>query len=401
MLSLAASPRGGDGGRLALGTSQGLLLLWRADTAEPLASLAVSPAATLTATPHAATERGGGGRSAAAEESQWVEQLAWSPDGSSIAAAAGHHCAVARRGGAALECSTAEEAAEKGAAQEEEAAGGPWCLEARHEVSGTVYALAVAPGTLDSASRVAVGAYGGVSWVGTSPASAAGSGKGGGEGGGEGGEGGEGCGRLQLGAAAVMSIALSPDGAMLAAGCLDRRVRLFELKAAEASRDWLGFGAAVSSVAWSCDGQWVAAAGGRTLLAVPRQWQPGQAPIVCELGPGDSRGAGARCEGIAWCPAPSSSPSPSSPSSPMWLAALDATGRAYLFSPPTTADFAMPRRAAPLATFAPPHEAPREAPRENPPQPRLAFATADDETPVLLLSRGGCVECMRLPPSKY
>ena len=80
----------------------------------------------------------------------------------------------------------------------------------------------------------------------------------------------------------------------------------------------------------------------------------------------------------------------------MSLAALDATGRAYLFSPPATADFAMPRRAAPLATFAPPHEAPREAPRDNLPQPRLAFATADHGAPVLLLSRGGWVECRRL-----
>ena len=77
----------------------------------------------------------------------------------------------------------------------------------------------------------------------------------------------------------------------------------------------------------------------------------------------------------------------------MSLAALDATGRAYLFSPPATADFAVPRRAAPLATFAPPHE----APRDTLPQPRLAFATAEDHgAPVLLLSRGGWLECRRL-----
>ena len=80
----------------------------------------------------------------------------------------------------------------------------------------------------------------------------------------------------------------------------------------------------------------------------------------------------------------------------MSLAALDATGRAYLFGPPATADFAVPRRAAPLATFAPPHEAPREAPRDTLPQPRLAFATAEDHgAPVLLLSRGGWLECRR------
>ena len=75
----------------------------------------------------------------------------------------------------------------------------------------------------------------------------------------------------------------------------------------------------------------------------------------------------------------------------MSLAALDATGRAYLFSPPATADFAVPRRAAPLATFAPPHE----TPRDTLPQPRLAFATADHGAPVLLLSRGGWLECRR------
>ena len=118
MLSLAASPRGDDGGRLALGTSQGLLLLWRADTGVPVASLAVSPAATPPAAPHAPGEEGGGARSAAAEEALWVGQLAWSPDGSCLAAAAGHHCAVARRGRAALDISAGEGAVGEGAVGE-------------------------------------------------------------------------------------------------------------------------------------------------------------------------------------------------------------------------------------------------------------------------------------------
>ena len=113
---------------------------------------------------------------------------------------------------------------------------------------GTVYALAFAPG---SRGGLAIGAYGGVTWAGTT-----------------GGD--DDDDRLALGAAAVLSMAMSPDGRLLAAGCLDKRVRLFALdgnsdddaaKAPQsASRDWIGFDGSVRAVAWSGDGGWLAAA---------------------------------------------------------------------------------------------------------------------------------------------
>ena len=41
---------------------------------------------------------------------------------------------------------------------------------------------------------------------------------------------------LTIGAAAVLSVAASPDGRQLAAGCLDRRVRVFPLVASDGSK---------------------------------------------------------------------------------------------------------------------------------------------------------------------
>ena len=329
-----------DGGRVALGTSTGRVLLWRAATGEPLASLAVSATSS-----DAASDAASGGR-----ESGWVERLAWSDDGGRLAAAAGREWLLVKMG--------SDDAPDRAAVEASGAAG------------GTVYALAFAPG---SRGGLAIGAYGGVTWAGMTA--------------------GDDGGSLALGAAAVLSMAMSPDGRLLAAGCLDKRVRLFALgggdddgdddgtaKAPEsASRDWVGFDGPVRTVAWSDDGSWLAAAGGRTLLAVPRRRKPGEAPTMCMM-PAGSGGA-ARCEALAWCAE--------------WLVVLDAQGRAHIFCP-ALADQAVPRRAAPLATL----EALDEASgSQEPSQPQLTCAAGPDGEPLLLISRSDRLECLRRRPA--
>ena len=333
VVSAMVAPSGAaDGGCVALGTSTGRVLLWRAATGEPLASFAVS----------AASDTASGGR-----ESCWVEQLAWSDDGSRLAAAAGRDWLLVMMGS--------------------DDGQGQFSVEASGAAGGTIYALAFAPG---SRGGLAIGAYGGVAWAGTA-----------------GGD--DDDGRLSLGAAAVLSMAMSPDGRLLAAGCLDKRVRLFALDGdgdddaakapRSASRDWIGFDGSVRAVAWSGDGGWLAAAGGRTLLAVPRQRKPGDAPTMCMMPTGS--GGAARCEALAWCAE--------------WLVVLDAQSRAHIFCP-ALADQAVPRRAAPLATLEPPDEA---SGSQEPSQPQLACASGPDGEPLLLISRGDRLECLRRRPA--
>jgi hypothetical protein len=93
---------------------------------------------------------------------------------------------------------------------------------------------------------------------------------------------------------ATLSLAISPDGALLAVGCLDKRMRLFQLQVPTsdigpaagtsrqvAARDWVGFDGPVAIVRWSANGCWLAAAGGTALLVVPRQLKAGEPPIRC------------------------------------------------------------------------------------------------------------------------
>ena len=333
VVSAAAAPcTTADGGRVALGTSTGRVLLWWAATGEPLASFAVSAAASDVAS----------GR----RESMWVERLAWSDDGRRLAAAAGRDWLLVRTG---------------------EGGQDDVAVEASGAAGGTVYALAFAPG---SRRRLAIGAYGGVTWAGTAGDD----------------------GRLALGAAAVLSMAMSPDGRLLAAGCLDKRVRLFALgdddvKQTPPSRDWIGFEGPVRAVAWSRDGSWLAAAGGRTLLVVPRHRKPGEAPTMCMMPPAASGGA-ARCEAFAWCPNRDGVAAE-------WLVVLDAQRRAHIFCP-RMADQAVPRRAAPLMTLEPLDMASR---LQEPSQPQLACASGPDGEPRLLISRGDRLECLRRLPA--
>ena len=95
---------------------------------------------------------------------------------------------------------------------------------------------------------------------------------------------------MQIGAAAVLTISVAPNGRYLAAGCLDSRVRLFPLDAtAPSSRtscqpqipavDWVGFDGPVRTVAWSTSGRWLAACGGSCLVAIePRVHRGASAP---------------------------------------------------------------------------------------------------------------------------
>jgi hypothetical protein len=98
--------------------------------------------------------------------------------------------------------------------------------------------------------------------------------------------------RLVVGAAAVLCVAVSPDGSRLAAGCLDGRVRVFRVADGgpdhdfgATGRDWSGLPGPVHEASWSSGGRWLAAAGGATLLVVPSCLARGEAPTLCERPP--------------------------------------------------------------------------------------------------------------------
>jgi WD40 repeat protein/tRNA A-37 threonylcarbamoyl transferase component Bud32 len=65
---------------------------------------------------------------------------------------------------------------------------------------------------------------------------------------------------LELGGEAVLSVAVSPDGKWVAAGCADRTVRVWDLAAAREKRVLRGHGGMVSHVAFSPNGKRIASA---------------------------------------------------------------------------------------------------------------------------------------------
>jgi hypothetical protein len=356
IMSTALSPDGGDGGRLAVGTDRAEMHVWRAATAEPLSCVRLSPAASLGARPPSPR---------ATSVQRWVERIVWSRNGQRIGVAAGRCVVIASS-------RTAETMAQ-------------W------DAPGTVYSLAFAPAAEEDPKRepsaeeveaqdgdaqggdahgdgtLAIGAYGGVSWLA---------------------EDGRAQGRapLTIGAAAVLSVAVSKDGRQLAAGCLDKRVRVFPLcgppsddtsaQPTAANRDWVGFEGPVAAVAWNACSSWLAAAGGRTLLAMPRTLAPGEAPTLLCVAHG-SVSQQPPLSAIAWCCPPTSTGGGGGggggggrPASSL-LAAVEAGSacRAHLFDVALSSD-TVPRRAAPLATY----ELPSGSPLSTLAHPRLAFA---------------------------
>ena len=73
---------------------------------------------------------------------------------------------------------------------------------------------------------------------------------------------------------AVLAAAASGDA--VAAGCIDRKVRVFFPGGRR--REWTGFSSAVERLAWSASGTWLAAVGGRA-VALRRDLPPGEAPV--------------------------------------------------------------------------------------------------------------------------
>ena len=77
---------------------------------------------------------------------------------------------------------------------------------------------------------------------------------------------------------AVLAAAASGDA--VAAGCIDRKVRVFFPGGRR--REWTGFSSAVERLAWSASGTWLAAVGGRA-VALRRDLPPGEAPVRCAV----------------------------------------------------------------------------------------------------------------------
>mmetsp|Transcript_20317 Transcript_20317/g.42364 ORF Transcript_20317/g.42364 Transcript_20317/m.42364 type:complete len:689 (+) Transcript_20317:63-2129(+) len=150
--------------------------------------------------------------------------------------------------------------------------------EERRVFANTVYSVCFDT----TGEELAVGRYGGVDWWDQEKAP------------------------LKIGAAAVLSIAISPNDAHIAVGCLDKRVRIFSRVGAGnlvAARDWVGFDGPVSQVKWSRSGKYLAMLGGGGdggLLVVPGQFSKGQGGVLCSAPPQDSDSAGRKFEEITW-----------------------------------------------------------------------------------------------------
>ena len=173
--------------------------------------------------------------------------------------------------------------------------------------------------------------------------------------------------QLEIGATATLVVATSPDKQLVAVGCLDKRMRIFELHKDDmigrTSTDWVGFDGPVASVTWSATGKWIAAAGGTALLVVPHERLiPRTAiagrrdpPIRCIVPGGMARGEGISTFGeITWCSGTASAGAVVCEES--LLAAIERpTGRVYLYSVAAQSlDGGVPRHAAPLLSLDPP-----------------------------------------------
>lgn len=173
--------------------------------------------------------------------------------------------------------------------------------------------------------------------------------------------------QLEIGATATLAVATSPDKQLVAVGCLDKRMRIFELHkddtTGQTSTDWVGFDGPVTSVAWSATGKWIAAAGGTALLVIPNERLiprsalagRGDPPIRCIVPGSMARGEGISTFGeITWCSRIASASAVVCEES--LLAAIERpTGRVYLYSVAAQClDGGVPRHAAPLLSLDPP-----------------------------------------------
>jgi WD40 repeat protein len=160
----------------------------------------------------------------------------------------------------------------------------------------------------------------------------------------------------------VSSLSVSPLGNRVAVGFLDKVLRIFTYNDLEgagqslaASRDWVGFSAAVSCLGWSEDGAWLGAVGGTAILAIhaERSLDPTQPPTLCRTeGEPEADGCPGGCgrfTAMRWSPSPSRS---------RLLAALEAqAGRVHIFDV-TRSTHQVPKRVSPMWTFTAPGAGP-------------------------------------------
>lgn len=302
--------------------------------------------------------------------STWVEQLCWSSDGRSLAAGAGRTAVVA-----AIEAQQDREdtntenlSAEVVRGVENNKQFGTIsdiaCINVNSRLRKERASGATTLPAADSCGDFAVGGYGGVGWLrhhGQGDQQPLGP-------------------ELEIGATATLAVAISPDNSFVAVGCLDKRMRIFELLDQQDSArtapawDWVGFDGPVASVTWSASGKWLAAAGGTALLVVPKErLLPGsvtgdslEPPIRCTVPGGMARaGITSKFGEIAWCPRKVTAASMCSRTNSDYqtaecyeslLAAIECpTGKVFLYSVATDClDGGVPRRAAPLLSLDPP-----------------------------------------------
>ena len=83
-------------------------------------------------------------------------------------------------------------------------------------------------------------------------------------------------------AGAVLSLSVSVDGSV-AAGCLDKKVRVYGVAPDAGRRDWTGFDAPVDAVSYSATGAYLAAVAAASLLVVPRSGPQTRVLPECHL----------------------------------------------------------------------------------------------------------------------
>ena len=214
-----------------------------------------------------------------------------------------------------------------------------------------------------------------------------------------------------IGAAAVLSVAVSGDGAFLAAGCLDKRVRIWpSLRGAAPPHEWVGFEGGVTTVEWSppstatgtgtatgAGGCWLAAIGGRTLLVVGPD-RKGSTPILLCAVDGD---AASQPLIAAICWTTTTTAAATGTATRLLLAAIESTScRTHLFDPNQSSD-TIPKRAHPLITIDSPSGSSGSSIGRSIAPPCLAFL---ETTNTLLISDGrivgakAMVKADELPP---